>query len=73
MTAGGESVSKSLKLLMKVSFIVVLLALLVTGCSSQPKILKIGAFYPMTGANAAKGGLNKNGTELAVKDINAAG
>lgn len=53
--------------------VIVLIGILVSGCSRSSKEIVIGAFYPMTGANAAKGGLNKNGTELAVKDINAAG
>lgn len=43
------------------------------GCQSQPKTIKIGCFYPLTGSNAAKGQLNKMGTDLAVKEINAAG
>lgn len=64
---------KNLRFLVKVSVVLVLFGLLVSGCSSQPKVIKIGAFYPMTGANAAKGKLNQNGTDLAVKDINAAG
>lgn len=38
-----------------------------------PGTIKIGCFYPKTGANAAKGELNTNGTELAIKDINDAG
>jgi len=41
--------------------------------SAAENTIKIGCFYPLTGANAAKGQLNKNGTDLAVKDINAAG
>jgi branched-chain amino acid transport system substrate-binding protein len=53
--------------------LVVLVGILVPGCTSGPKEIVIGAFYPLTGTNAAKGNLNKNGTELAVKDINAAG
>lgn len=48
-------------------------ASVLSGCSSQPKVIKIGAFYPLTGSNAMKGQLNKNGTELAVAEINAAG
>lgn len=59
--------------LAKVCVILLILGSMLAGCSSQPKVLKIGAFYPLTGTNAAKGQLNKNGTELAIKDINAAG
>ena len=65
--------SRSLKSLLAVSVLIVLIGIMASGCSSGPKEIVIGAFYPMTGANAAKGQLNKNGTELAVKDINAAG
>lgn len=78
-TPGGGKVFRAVRshsiisTLVKASVVLVLFGSLLAGCSSQPKILKIGAFYPMTGANAAKGQLNKNGTELAVKDINAAG
>jgi len=50
-----------------------LFAGIVGGCSRQPGTIKIGAFYPLTGTNAAKGQLNRNGTELAVEDINNAG
>ena len=53
--------------------LILMTAVVLSGCSSKPKEILIGAFYPMTGSNAAKGQLNKNGTELAVKDINAAG
>ena len=53
--------------------LILMTAAVLSGCSSKPKEILIGAFYPMTGSNAAKGQLNKNGTELAVKDINAAG
>jgi branched-chain amino acid transport system substrate-binding protein len=57
-----------------VMFLVGLLfAGIVGGCSRQPGTIKIGAFYPLTGTNAAKGQLNRNGTELAVEDINNAG
>jgi len=67
--------------------IIVLVGLLLAGCTQQsengtpstpstptePEVIKIGAFYPLTGTNAAKGKLNQNGTDLAVKDINDAG
>lgn len=77
--------SGSLKgLILGAVLLVVVAGLALSGCSSggqggsgtaakEPQYLKIGAFYPMTGTNANKGQLNKNGTELAVKDINAAG
>lgn len=65
--------SRRLRSLVAVSVLVVLVGILVPGCTSGPKEIVIGAFYPLTGTNAAKGNLNKNGTELAVKDINAAG
>ncbi len=50
-------------------------ASLVAGCGGGggAKEIKIGCFYPLTGVNAAKGQLNKNGTLLAIEDINAAG
>ena len=46
---------------------------LVAGCGSDGKAIKIGAFYPLTGSNAIKGQFNKNGTQLAIDDINAKG
>ena len=75
-TPGGGIVIRSKSLvssLVTISLVAFLLAGMLAGCTSQPKVLKIGAFYPMTGSNAAKGQLNKNGTDLAVKEINAAG
>lgn len=58
----------------RVVFAAVIFSLALAGCAEKkPDVIKIGAFYPMTGGNANKGQLNKNGTELAVKDINAAG
>lgn len=75
----------SLKLMAVLAFVTVMvLSLVLAGCAEKKgaeptpkeepkKILKIGAFYPLTGTNAAKGQLNQNRTELAIKDINAAG
>lgn len=40
---------------------------------AEPATIKIGCYYPLTGANAVKGQFNKNGTLLAIEDINAAG
>jgi len=77
-------VSRNLKSLLVISVLFVLIGVLLSGCTPKPaeqtpaapqapEVIKIGAFYPLTGSNAAKGNLNKNGTELAVKDINEAG
>jgi branched-chain amino acid transport system substrate-binding protein len=52
---------------------------LLSGCANQGSAaaaggkIKIGAFYPMTGTNAIKGKFNKNGTELAIEEINKNG
>ncbi|MCR4398746.1 MAG: ABC transporter substrate-binding protein [Firmicutes bacterium] len=51
----------------------VMLVSAVSGCGGGAKEIKVGCFYPMTGSNAMKGQLNKNGTLLAIDDINAAG
>ncbi|HNV34458.1 MAG TPA: ABC transporter substrate-binding protein [Bacillota bacterium] len=69
------NVSRSKKIHSLVVPILVLVALMATVLvgSAAENTIKIGCFYPLTGANAAKGQLNKNGTDLAVKDINAAG
>jgi branched-chain amino acid transport system substrate-binding protein len=47
-------------------------ALLVTSCSSEPK-LKIGVAGPLTGKDAVFGAQLKNGAEQAIDDINATG
>lgn len=80
--------SKSVKgMALKAALFILILGLMLTGCSAggdkdsgdggtaikEPEVLKLGAFYPLTGANTAKGQLNKNGTELAAKDTNDAG
>lgn len=59
-------------LVVPILIIVALMATVLVGSAAENTI-KIGCFYPLTGSNAAKGQLNKNGTDLAVKDINAAG
>lgn len=58
--------------LVAVLVVAALMATVIVGAAAD-KTIKIGCFYPLTGSNAAKGQLNKNGTDLAVKDINAAG
>ncbi|HOA15112.1 MAG TPA: ABC transporter substrate-binding protein [Bacillota bacterium] len=52
--------------------VLTLMATVLVGSAAE-KTIKIGCFYPLTGSNAAKGQYNKNGTDLAVMDINAAG
>ncbi|NPV71457.1 MAG: ABC transporter substrate-binding protein [Firmicutes bacterium] len=55
------------------ALVTVMLAGVLSGCGGGSSEIKIGCFYPLTGANAAKGQFNKNGTQLAIDDINAAG
>ncbi len=43
------------------------------GGTGSEKVLKIGGIGPITGANAQYGEAVKNGAELAIKEINAAG
>ncbi len=59
-------------LVVPILIIVALMTTVLVGAAAD-KTIKIGCFYPLTGSNAAKGQLNKNGTDLAVMDINAAG
>jgi ABC-type branched-subunit amino acid transport system substrate-binding protein len=69
----NRSKAKSFRsLVVPILVIAALLATVLIGSAAE-KTIKIGCFYPLTGSNAAKGQLNKNGTDLAVKDINAAG
>jgi len=67
-----SSSKKIHSLVVPILVVVALMATVLVGSAAENTI-KIGCFYPLTGANAAKGQLNKNGTDLAVKDINAAG
>lgn len=48
-------------------------ALALVGCNSKSSTIKIGSIGPLTGNYAVYGGDCKNGIELAVNEINAAG
>ncbi|MCL4424797.1 MAG: ABC transporter substrate-binding protein, partial [Firmicutes bacterium] len=51
-----------------------LLTGMLTGCAKkEPTTIKIGAFFPLTGPVGAQGVYQKQGVELAVEEINAAG
>ena len=64
------------KVLIVVLALVLCLSML-TGCGNNNQTsdepIKVGFIAPLSGANAAVGGSNKTGVELAVKEINAAG
>ncbi|MEW6546937.1 MAG: ABC transporter substrate-binding protein [Bacillota bacterium] len=66
-------VGKAVALVLVVGLVILAIAGCGGGGGSAGKTIKIGAFYPLTGPNAIKGQFNRNGTELAVRDINAAG
>ncbi len=48
-------------------------ALALVGCNSKSSTIKLGSIGPLTGPYAVYGGDCKNGIELAVNEINAAG
>lgn len=51
-----------------------LLTGMLAGCAKkEPTTIKIGAFFPLTGPVGAQGVYQKQGVELAVEEINAAG
>ncbi len=49
------------------------LALVLAGCNSKSSTIKLGSIGPLSGNYAVYGGDCKNGVELAVNEINAAG
>lgn len=61
---------------MKISKIIAavsLLSLVLIGCNSKSSTIKVGSIGPLSGPYAVYGGDCKNGIELAVSEINAAG
>ena len=69
---------KKNKIWFSIGILVVVVALLVSGCNKvkqekQENVIKIGAVLPMTGAGSLIGEYYRDSAELAVDDINANG